>query len=160
MQANFYIMEQRFGSAPIAHSISRSDGSLDALHSTNEGSLDSTARSQWHPDLQAVRNFLLERFEEWHKKKMKEAIAKGDICPRKVSAILDFPPSCGRGATPLSKEECIRIQQAWIKAKMEKSQEVEEDLDEDLSMCSEQGDDDLKDTFVELCLTLSMGNAV
>ncbi|EOY21634.1 Uncharacterized protein TCM_013607 [Theobroma cacao] len=80
-------------------------------------------------------------FEE----KMKEAMARGSH-PSKVSGVRDFPPSCGRGATPVSRKECVRIQQAWIKDKIGKSQEVEEDREEDSSMCSDQGDDDPKDT--------------
>ncbi|EOY19113.1 Uncharacterized protein TCM_043850 [Theobroma cacao] len=80
--------------------------------------------------------------EEWYKEKMKEAIAKGDIRPRKLSTVRHFPPGCGRGAALVSREECIRIQQAWIKDKMGKSQEIEEDP----SMCSDQGDSDPNDT--------------
>ncbi|EOX94214.1 Uncharacterized protein TCM_003732 [Theobroma cacao] len=77
---------------------------------------------------------------------MKEAITKGDIRPRKVSAVRHFPPGCGRGAAPVSREDCIRIQQAWIKDKMGKSQEIEEDPEEDPSMCWDQGNDDPNDT--------------
>ncbi|EOY32000.1 Uncharacterized protein TCM_039403 [Theobroma cacao] len=95
---------------------------------------------------EVIRNFLWQRSEERFKEKVKEAIAKGDIHPRKISAIRHFPSSCGIGVVPLSKEEYLRIQQAWIKGKMKKSQEVEEDSEEDSSMCSDQGNDDPKDT--------------
>ncbi|EOY03184.1 Uncharacterized protein TCM_017799 [Theobroma cacao] len=79
----------------------RRDGSSDTPHSASEGSLDSTAKSQWRPNL-----------------------------------------GCGVGAARVSKEEYIRIQQVWIKDKMGKSHEGEKDLEEDPSMCSNQGDDD------------------
>ncbi|EOX94149.1 Uncharacterized protein TCM_003446 [Theobroma cacao] len=76
-----------------------------------------------------VKKFL----EEWYKEKFKEKdvgkqqeenkekVTVANYRPRKVSAIRHFPPVCGRGATLVSSEECRRIQQAWIKDKMEKS---------------------------------------
>ncbi|EOY21641.1 Uncharacterized protein TCM_013625 [Theobroma cacao] len=116
-----------FRGAPVAHSMSRSDGSPNTPHCTSEGSLDSTARSQCKESLdsseslkskdssniqEAIRNFLLQRSEERCKEKAKEAIAKGDIRPRKISVVRHFPPGCGIGTAPVSKEEYIRIQQA------------------------------------------------
>ncbi|EOY08768.1 Uncharacterized protein TCM_023896 [Theobroma cacao] len=166
--------------------MSRKDNSPDAPHSASEGSLDSTAMSQWHPNLGTPRsdpsripiNWIpleleewfrnKESFEsseslesedntyarewrekclkEWHKEQTKEVITKENIHPRKVSVVRHFPLGCGRGAATVSREKYIRIQQAWVKAKMEKSQEVEEDPEQDPSMCSDQGDEDLKDT--------------
>ncbi|EOY08727.1 Uncharacterized protein TCM_023820 [Theobroma cacao] len=79
-------------------------------------------------------------FEE----KMKEAMARG-YRPSKVLGVRDFLPSCGKGATLVIREECVRIQQAWFKDKMGKCQVVEEDSKEDSSMCSDQGDDIPKD---------------
>ncbi|EOX99855.1 Uncharacterized protein TCM_008835 [Theobroma cacao] len=84
-------------------------------------------------------------FSKMSEEKMKEAMASV-YRQSKVSGVRDFPSSCGRGAALVSREECTRIQQAWIKDKIGKSQEVEEDPNEDLSMCSDQGDDDPKDT--------------
>ncbi|EOX94104.1 Uncharacterized protein TCM_003268 [Theobroma cacao] len=81
---------------------------------------------------------MLEKSEE----KMKEAIARCGYHPRKVSTVRNFPLGCGRGAASVSREECIRIHQAWIKDNMGKPQEIEEDPEEDPSMCSDQGDDD------------------
>ncbi|EOY03219.1 Uncharacterized protein TCM_017881 [Theobroma cacao] len=140
--------------ALVACAMSKRDDSPDALHSTSEGSLDSTAKRQWLPnperlesseslesedssDIQeAIRNFLLKRSEEWHREKMKEAITKGNIHPRKVSTVRHFPPGCGISVEPVSSEECRRIQRAWIEDKMRKYQEVEGDS----SMCTDQGE--------------------
>ncbi|EOY19192.1 Uncharacterized protein TCM_044103 [Theobroma cacao] len=55
-------------------------------------------------------------------------------------------PRSQESAAVVSREECIRIQQAWIKDKMGKSQEIKEDPEEDPSMCSDQDDDDPNDT--------------
>ncbi|EOY14036.1 Uncharacterized protein TCM_033157 [Theobroma cacao] len=74
-------------------------------------------------DSSDIREDLNKLLEGRYKEKTKEAIAKGDICPRKVSAVRHLPPRCGRGAAP-----------------------IEEDSKEDSSMCSDQGDDDPNDT--------------
>ncbi|EOY20278.1 Uncharacterized protein TCM_045675 [Theobroma cacao] len=80
------------------------------------------------------------------KEKMKEAIAREGYYPRKVSTVRNFSPGCGRGAALVYREECIRIQQAWIKDKMGKSQEMEKDLEEDSSICPDQGNNDPSNT--------------
>ncbi|EOY19365.1 Gag-pro-like protein [Theobroma cacao] len=59
--------------------MSRRGGSLDTSHSDSEGSLDSTARSKWHPDT----DFLLNQSEEYHREHTRKAIARGDIRLRK-----------------------------------------------------------------------------
>ncbi|EOY03220.1 Uncharacterized protein TCM_017883 [Theobroma cacao] len=161
--------------------MSRSDDSPDAPHSASEGSLDSTTRSQWHPDIgnqesgqswipprleimfrsgeslkssetleskasaetwERVKNFFSVMSKEKFKEKVKEAMAIGSYRPRKVSAVRNFPPRCGRVAAPVSREECIRVQQAWIKDNMEKPQEMEEDP----SICLDQGSNDPNNT--------------
>ncbi|WRX12996.1 Integrase [Theobroma cacao] len=55
-----------------------------------------------------------------------KAIAKGDICPRKVSALRDFPPGCGRGAAFVSREEYNKVDE-------EDPQEDEDELGDELS---------------------------
>ncbi|EOY08814.1 Uncharacterized protein TCM_024025 [Theobroma cacao] len=139
--------------------MSRGDDSLDTPHSGIKGSVDSNARSQWHPDPKSQGNGQSQIPVTWiplelekifaigkvSKEKTKEAIAKGDIHPRKVSVVQHFPLGYGIGAALVSKEEYIRIQQAWIKDKIEKYQEVEEDLEEDQLVRSDQGDEDPKD---------------
>ncbi|EOX99989.1 Uncharacterized protein TCM_009171 [Theobroma cacao] len=93
--------------------------------SVKEGSMDSTPRS--HYVLEGVKKFL----EEWYKEKTKEAIAKVDIRPRKVSAIRDFPPGCGRGVAPVSREECERQQQAWLNRVQEDEKDPEKHEEDD-----------------------------
>ncbi|EOY21636.1 Uncharacterized protein TCM_013618 [Theobroma cacao] len=101
------------------HTMSRRGGSPDTPHSASEGSLDSTARSQWRPD------------SEYHSESTRKAIARGDIRIRKgVTVVQHFPLDCGRNAALISDEERRRIQQAWIEEQRRKSQE-EENPEED-----------------------------
>ncbi|EOX99990.1 Uncharacterized protein TCM_009188 [Theobroma cacao] len=56
-----------FGGAPVAHAMSRSNDSQNALHSTSKGLLDSTTKSQWCPDPESQESGHLPKIISWHK---------------------------------------------------------------------------------------------
>ncbi|EOY21932.1 Uncharacterized protein TCM_014105 [Theobroma cacao] len=75
---------------------------------------------------------------------MKEVFTKG-YCPRKVSVVRDFPPYRERGVTPLNLERDVGKQQGENDEDMENPRVIEDYSDYDLSMCSDQGNDDFSE---------------
>ncbi|EOY32482.1 Uncharacterized protein TCM_040415 [Theobroma cacao] len=126
------------GGAPTAHVMSRKDGSPDTPHSTSKRSLDSTAQSRYMLKGESITSNLTQflsgsvppRGKPLFKSLMSLArLVRNEINPRKkntnkmekkriisnyrptkvsVSVVRNFPPGCGRGGTPVSKEEFER----------------------------------------------------
>ncbi|EOY08666.1 Uncharacterized protein TCM_023658 [Theobroma cacao] len=113
--------------------MSRRDDSLDAPHNASEGSLDSTAKSQWRLDLGSSKSGQSRIPITWIPLELEEMFRNKENLESSERH---------ENATLVSREEYIRIQQAWKNRKHEDEEDHEEDPEEDQSMCSDQGYND------------------
>ncbi|EOY03334.1 Uncharacterized protein TCM_018266 [Theobroma cacao] len=104
-----------------------------------EGSMDSTAKSRYALKVESVASNSLRLPNEWIPPRVEIMNRKG----KGLESSESLANKESYGAAPVSREEFERQQQAW---KNKKQKDFEEDPEEDLSICSDQRNEDPKDT--------------